>query len=173
MGIEASMRSAAAFLLLSLAALPCKAAAPSDFAGRILAAHNAERTALNLPPLVWSETLAAHAAVWANKLAQTGRPQHSPKNERVGEGENLWMGSAGGFTPEEMVGAWAQEKQFFRNGIFPDVSTLGEGHVVGHYTQMIWKDTSQLGCAVASGGGADVLVFRYSPAGNLIGERPY
>ncbi len=134
------MRSAATLLFLSLfAALPCEAA---GLAGEVLAAHNAERAALDLPPLVWDETLAAHAAVWANRLAQLGRLQHSPNDERAGEGENLWMGTAGKFRPEEMVGGWAQEKQFFRYGTFPDATASGEGHVVGHYTQMIWRDTS-------------------------------
>jgi hypothetical protein len=165
------MRSAAVLLSLSLcAALPCEAA---GFAGRVLAAHNAERAALDLPPLVWNETLAAHAAVWAKRLADLSRLEHSPKDEREGEGENLWMGSAGGFTPEDMVGAWARERQFFRNGTFPDVSTPRGGHVVGHYTQMIWKGTSQVGCAVARGRGWDILVCRYSPPGNWIGDRPY
>jgi hypothetical protein len=167
---EASMKSAIAFLFLSLCiTLPCAAA---DFAGEVLAAHNAERTTLNLPPLVWNETLAAHAAVWANRLADLGRLEHSPRDARDGEGENLWMGTARGYTPEEMVGSWAQEKQFFVYGTFPDATSSG-GHVVGHYTQMIWRGTTEVGCAMASKGNLDVLVCRYSPAGNMIGERPY
>jgi hypothetical protein len=168
------MKSAAVLLLLGLcAAFPCDAAAPAGFADRVLAAHNTERAALNLPPLVWNDVLAAHAAVWANRLAELGRFEHSPKNEREGEGENLWMGTAARFTPEEMVGGWAEEKRFFRNGTFPNVTTSGDWHVVGHYTQMIWKETFQVGCAMAREGGRDVLVCRYSPPGNWIGNRPY
>jgi hypothetical protein len=164
------MKCTAAFLVLSLcAALPCEAA---DFASEVLAAHNAERAVLNLPPLVWNETLAAQAAGWANRLAELGRLEHSPRDEREGEGENLWMGTTGGFTPDEMVGSWTQEKQFFVYGTFSDGTSSG-GHVVGHYTQMIWRGTSQVGCAVASKGNWDVLVCRYSPAGNMIGEKPY
>jgi len=47
------------------------------------------------------------------------------------------------------------------------------GHVVGHYTQMIWKNTSQIGCALARTNSWDILVCRYSPKGNMIGEKPY
>jgi uncharacterized protein YkwD len=114
------MRLAAVFLLLGLlAASPCEAAVSADFSAQILAAHNAERTALKLPPLAWSETLAAHAAVWAKHLAETGQPQHSPANERVGEGENLWVGSAGRFTPAEMAGAGRRRSSSFRSGLSP------------------------------------------------------
>ena len=164
---------AAITALVLFVGLSTGAAAQADFVGRILAAHNAERAALDLPPLVWSEALAAEAAVWADRLAELGRLEHSPGYQRPGEGENLWMGTAGAFALEEMVGDWAEEKQFFRYGRFPDVATSGDWHVVGHYTQMIWKRTSEVGCALASGDGWDVLVCRYSPAGNMVGERPY
>jgi hypothetical protein len=164
------MKAAALALFLGFST---GAAAQANFADRILAAHNTERVALDLPPLVWSETLAAEAAVWANQLAELGWLQHSPGNQRQGEGENLWMGTANAFTLEEMVGDWAEEKRMFRDGPFPDVSISGDWHEVGHYTQMIWKGTSLVGCAITTADGWDYLVCRYSPAGNLVGERPY
>jgi hypothetical protein len=42
---------------------------------------------------------------------------------------------------------------------------------VGHYTQLIWPTTREVGCAVAKGQGNDVLVCRYAPAGNVLGEK--
>ena len=149
---------------------PGFAGAPNDFAARILTAHNDERTALQLPPLAWSDTLAAAAAEWANRLVEVGRPEHSPKSVRPGIGENLWAGTAGAFTPEEMVQGWAAEKEFYHYGPF---ALPTDGHVVGHYTQMIWKNTTEVGCATAKMGTWDVLVCRYAPEGNLLGEKPY
>jgi uncharacterized protein YkwD len=160
-------------LVALLGAAHGETSSASNFATRILVAHNAERSALKIPNLIWSDTLAAHAALWAKELAKTGKFQHSAKTERSGEGENLFVGTAGGYSPEEMVGAWAAEKQFFQNGNFSDVLRAGQSQVPGHYTQIIWRTTTAVGCAVATGNGRDVLVCRYSPAGNVIGERVY
>ena len=44
---------------------------------------------------------------------------------------------------------------------------------VGHYTQLMWRDTHDVGCAVATGNREDVLVCRYSSAGNYVGERAF
>ena len=166
------MAAVAALMALFFAARGETVSGPS-FATQILAAHNAERAALKIPNLIWSDTLAAHAAVWADEMAKTGKYQHSTKTTRPGEGENLWVGTAGAYSPEEMVGAWVAEKQFFQNGSFPNVVAPGQSLVPGHYTQIIWKATSSVGCAVATGNGRDILVCRYSPAGNLIGEKVY
>jgi len=144
-----------------------------DFSERVLAAHNAERTALGLPPLAWSDKLAADAAAWASHLAELGRFEHSPHDGRVGEGENLWMGTRGWFTLEEMVGGWSEEKRDYSYGPFGIARGSSGQKVVGHYTQMIWRTTAEVGCAVSSGGGWDYLVCRYSPPGNWIGEVPY
>ena len=41
----------------------------ADWANSILAVHNSERAAVGVPPLVWSDTLAASAQAWAEHLA--------------------------------------------------------------------------------------------------------
>ena len=51
-------------------------------------------------------------------------------------------------------------------------SKSGDVENVGHYTQMIWRDTRQVGCATAVGQSEEFLVCRYSTAGNVYGERP-
>jgi hypothetical protein len=83
------------------------------------------------------------------------------------------MGSAGYFSAEDMIGGFVSERDKFRAGTFPRVSRTGNWADVGHYTQLIWPTTREVGCAVAKGQGNDVLVCRYAPAGNVYGEVPF
>jgi hypothetical protein len=144
----------------------------ATFEARVLATHNAERARMGVGPLRWDPALAISAQRWADRLAATGEFQHAPENRLAPEGENLWAGTRGYFAPEAMVDAWIREKKFFRPGVFPNNSTTGQVEDVGHYTQLIWRATGEVGCAKATGPREDVLVCRYAEAGNYIGERP-
>ena len=148
-------------------------APPMTFDERILAAHNRERLELGLEPLSWNPALVQSARQWADYLASTGRFEHAPENRGTPEGENLWAGSKGYFAPEAMVDAWIREKKFFRPGMFPDNSTTGRVEDVGHYTQMVWRATTEVGCAEAVSASEDILVCRYAEAGNYRGEKPF
>ncbi len=143
---------------------------PGDaaFVQAMLDAHQAYRGPLGLTALVWSASLATEARTWAETLASQGTFEHSG-----GGGENLWKGTAGAFPLRQRVDAWGNERRYFTPGVFPQVSTTGKWSDVGHYTQMVWRQTTSLGCGVATGQGSDVLVCRYAPPGNVIGQRVY
>jgi hypothetical protein len=70
-----------------------------------------------------------------------------------------------------MAGSWAAEKRLFRPGTFPSVSASGHWSDVGHYTQMIWKGSSRVGCALHKAQRWDFLICRYSPPGNVVGQQ--
>ena len=143
----------------------------ADLANGILAVHNRERAAVGVPPLVWSEKLAADAKVWAEHLATIGQYVHDYEGQRtLGEGENLasFVASLGPFAncsdcpvPYKSQGQaqWVAEKA---------LPGLG-----GHYTQMVWNTTKAVGCGTATAGDSGYLVCRYSPPGNIIGQKPY
>jgi uncharacterized protein YkwD len=154
---------------VALFSFPAMAQAPGSVGDRLLNAHNSERVRIGLEPLRWSPALAAQAQVWANALARRGALEHA--KERGGAGENLWMGTAGYYAPEDMIDGFLREARYFRPGRFPDVSTTGKWSDVGHYTQMIWPATRELGCAIGEGGGREVLVCRYYPSGNWVGQQ--
>jgi uncharacterized protein YkwD len=145
----------------------------SNFEQRVLAAQNRERAALGLPPMIWDAALAASARHWASDLALSGRFEHSPFIPSNPQGENLWAGTRGYFPVEASVNAWLREKQNFVPGVFPNNSRTGRVQDVGHYTQIVWRDTGRVGCAMATGQAEDVLGCRYSQPGNWRGERPF
>ena len=142
----------------------------SFFNERLLDVHNRERERIGQPTLVWDARLAQHAKAWADRLAAGGSFAHSPSALRQNEGENLWRGTAGAYTLEEMVGHFMSERQDFRPGVFPAVARSGNWHEIGHYTQIIWPTTRAIGCAVATRQGTDYLVCRFYPAGNVLGQ---
>nr|WP_240500042.1 CAP domain-containing protein [Sphingomonas montana] len=146
----------------------------SNFDSRILAAHNGERAVLGLPALRWSSDLAVGARNWSSTLARTGQFAHSPN--RQGEellGENIWGGDPDSFTPESMINLWVSEKREFRTGTFPTNSRTGNVRDVAHYTQMIWRSTGEVGCALSRGASEEILVCRYRNPGNVIGQKVY
>jgi hypothetical protein len=146
---------------------------PEAIAQRMLAGHNAERQRLGLRPLMWSAKLAEHAKKWSQALAVSDMFEHSTSGAEGGEGENLWFGSKDDYTPEEMVAAFVSEGKMFKRGVFPDVTITGRWEDVGHYTQLIWQDTREVGCAITSNPRRDILVCRYAPMGNIVGQKVY
>jgi hypothetical protein len=137
----------------------------------LLEAHNQYRAEVDVPPLAWSDTLAASAQTWADQLAATDTFAHSDAD---GYGENIWKGTTGAYSLTSMVESWGSEQEYFiPNATFPDVSTTGNWFDVGHYTQIIWRDTTEVGCGLATGHGWDVLVCQYSPPGNYLGQKPF
>ena len=137
------------------------------FKEEILNSHNRYRAEVGVPPLQWSEDLAATAQKWADKLAKTGKLEHSQA------GENLAQGTTKAFTVTQLVDMWGDEKKSFRKGTFPNVSSTGNWQDVGHYTQVIWRNTTEVGCGLASSNGKDILVCHYNPAGNFVGKPVY
>jgi uncharacterized protein YkwD len=139
------------------------------FAEPILAVHNAERLEFGAPPLQWDPQLATAAAAYAQQLADGAPYVHSPRTGREDQRENLSRGLRGA-RPEQMMRIWTNEKRYFHAGVFPDVSTTGDANDVLHYTQMIWRMTTRLGCGVANGKAGAFMVCRYSPPGNAPGK---
>jgi len=165
---EMPLRIAVPALLLAIG-LYHPAAAGIDASGRaeLLAAQNGYRAAVGVPPLRWSDSLAATAQGWADHLGAIGRLEHS------GPGQNLAMATSGTQSLAQLVALWGRERVYFRDGSFPSISTTGNWADAGHYSQIVWRDTTTVGCGFARRDGRDVLVCDYAPPGNVMGEQPY
>jgi uncharacterized protein YkwD len=142
----------------------------------VLAVHNRERAAVGVPALVWNDDIAATAQIYANYLWSTGKFEHrtteyltTHPNDSAVWGENLGARHGAPTTvpiAQNMQG-WVAEKN-----VFQGLPSATGTNVVGHYTQMVWNSTKEVGCATATGNNYDVLVCRYSPPGNT-GGNPY
>lgn len=135
----------------------------------VLSYHNNVRASVSVPPLGWSKELAQHAADWSNKLAANGCSLEHSQNSDYGE--NIFMGasSLGHDAVVEAAKAWESEKINYAG----EPLNKANWSQAGHYTQMVWRNTKQLGCAKASCGDNLVIVCNYNPAGNMIGKKPY
>ncbi len=154
---------------------PATAGHPSGFSKEVQNAHNLYRLEAGVPLLSWSPKLAANAQRWANKLAKTGRMRHSSLRGRQHNGENIaWYGISANLTPTDYVNMWASEKKYFVPGIpFSNKSAkTGNWSDVSHYSQIIWRQTTKVGCGMAMGKRYKIFVCRYNPMGNKLGQMP-
>lgn len=127
-----------------------------SFAQSCLNTHNQYRSLHSAGNLVWNSTLAS--------FAQSYLAQKNCVFEHSGGpyGENLAMGYP---SASDAITAWYDEIDAYNFG------NGGFSSGTGHFTQVVWKGTQQLGCYSAScGSSGNYLVCEYYPAGNVIGQ---
>ncbi|WAK00388.1 CAP family protein [Methylobacter sp. YRD-M1] len=145
------------------------AAGLSPESTEILSAHNQYRRKHCAPALTWSPELARGAQAWANACTRNPENKDSfahsdPTRSAEAYGENLYWGtSADANTAVDLWYSEVNQYDFDR----PRFS----GHV-GHFTQLVWLGSRQLGCGLASCGGLNFWVCRYSPPGNWNVNQP-
>ncbi|KZT59649.1 PR-1-like protein [Calocera cornea HHB12733] len=137
--------------------------APTSDESAYLDPQNAERAQFGASPLTWNDTLASAAQGWANKCVF----QHS-LGALGPYGENLAAGTGSSFGVAQGIQLWLDEASQY-NPSSP---------VASHWTQVVWKGSHQVGCAVAvcpgllgaGFGDANFYVCEYFPEGNIIGD---
>jgi pathogenesis-related protein 1 len=169
-------------LLLACCLFPALSAQALDFdTNEMVAAHNRWRKTVGAPPLTYSAKLAASAQKWANHLQHSNhcRMQHSKPDGKYGE--NLFWASAiewsdgkreqQKISPNKVVDDWGSERADYNY----KNNRCTKGKVCGHYTQLVWKSTTTVGCAVAvcKDSREQVWVCQYQPPGNWVGKKPY
>ncbi len=165
-------------LLLTTSPLHAVTFNSADF----VAAHNQWRVKVGITEqLIYSPALAKSAQAWVNKLKSTNRckMRHSKPNGKYGE--NLYWASALAWsdgrkelqrvTPRMVVDGWGSEQADYD---YAD-NSCAAGKMCGHYTQLVWRSTRTVGCAMAVCGDSKEQVWacQYQPAGNRAGSKPY
>ncbi|MFT5722413.1 MAG: pathogenesis-related protein 1 [Motiliproteus sp.] len=145
----------------------------------MLAAHNRYRALVAVPALTASSALAATAQAYADTL-KTTQGCTSTHSHAAGLGENLFWASALVYsngtrkpqdvTPTQVADAWGSEKDHYSYAS----NSCAAGEICGHYTQVVWNTSTQVGCGHATcDDHSQVWVCNYSPAGNWVGKKPY
>lgn len=138
----------------------------------LLALHNKAREDVGVSPLRWSESLAIYAQQWADHLAATScRMEHRPRSGKWKQqhGENLLIGTVGYHGVADAVEAWENEKIYYHG----QALNVSNWHASGHYTQVVWMNTKEIGCAKSECGDRVIVVCNYDPPGNVMGQKPY
>ena len=128
--------------------------------------HNAARRAAGVGPLQWNSSLEAYARKYANQ-----RNDCQLIHSEGPYGENIYWGYGEGFMDAEAaVRYWVDEKDYYDY----NTNSCLKGKDCLHYTQIVWKNSKNLGCASShcSNGGM-FTTCNYYPPGNYVGERPY
>ncbi|XP_034152939.1 uncharacterized protein LOC105021790 isoform X1 [Esox lucius] len=131
-----------------------------DFESQFVDAHNDYRQKHGAPPLTLSKDLCNSAQKWADHLLSLKCLEHSSTDH----GENLYYASSS--VPKEYNGKDAVDKwyseikdyHFDKSGFTPGT---------GHFTQVVWKDSREVGVGIATDGKTIIVVGQYNPAGNI------
>lgn len=139
---------------------------PRNTIRQFLLPHNRIRAKLGIPPLKWSPKLASYASWWAHRRRQNCELLHSDGDY----GENLFWGSGTDWAPGDAVAAWAKERLYYDYSS----NTCKQNKDCWHYTQVVWKESTRVGCAkVICNTGDTLVICNYDPHGNVIGEKPF
>jgi pathogenesis-related protein 1 len=179
-GYLMKLKFIAGFFIAVLMAFP-------TYAGEIDAAafvdaHNKWRAKEGITErLNYSADLAVAAQAWADELKNVDRCNMRHSKPKGKYGENIFWASAltwsdghielQKISPEQVVDSWGHEKEDYDY----TNNRCAQGKVCGHYTQIVWRTTTKVGCAVAVCEDVyeQVWVCQYQPAGNWVGMKPY
>jgi len=128
-----------------------------------LKAHNFYRKKHGVSPLTLSDDLCEVAQSWADKIAKDEKMQHSQN----GFGENIHWCSGdipSGVSPVKHWYSEVKEYDYVKQADYQPGT--------GHFTQVVWKNTTEFGIAKAKGSvkGGTYVVGVYNPAGNFMGQ---
>lgn len=129
--------------------------------------HNKARSAVNVGNVSWNNTVQTYAQDYANKRKSDCKLVHSGGPY----GENIFWGSSTTFSGVDAVNGWVSEKQYYDY----NTNSCASGHQCGHYTQVVWRSSTQIGCArvVCDNNAGVFITCNYYPQGNIVGQKPY
>ena len=135
----------------------------------LLSEHNRVRSHHGADSLKMNSDLESQAQKWAEELAKMNKLQHSTGSYKSNPvGENVFGAFHSAKTPDDIaVGATASWYSEIDDFDFNKPEETLKG--CGHFTQVVWKASKQVGFGIArSSDGHVYVVGQYYPAGNFV-----
>uniref|UniRef100_A0AC35TVW9 SCP domain-containing protein n=1 Tax=Rhabditophanes sp. KR3021 TaxID=114890 RepID=A0AC35TVW9_9BILA len=121
--------------------------------------HNKYRVKHGVEPLQYNVSLEAQAQEYSKELASMKKLQHSHYPH---QGENIGMASTSIAT--NIVSNMYDEIKMY------DFDNPGFSLETGHFTQLIWKHSKNMGTGITCEDNVCWVCFRYLPSGNILGK---
>ncbi|XP_069112591.1 uncharacterized protein [Argopecten irradians] len=154
-------------------------------------AYRAKESAKNMQEMTWVGAIKRNAykvakkCVWEHSSSDDRKITWRGQTTPTVVGENL-MYTTGNqkLNVTKVLDLWYREKKDYN---FRD-NSCQDGKVCGHYKQVVWADSTKLGCSsvncepfyeikngakVVKKPSATFVVCQYGPAGNIKGKKPY
>jgi pathogenesis-related protein 1 len=156
-------------LLLALASALIVVTAQTQ-AEEMVDAHNTVRADVGVGPVSWDDTAAAYAEAYAEKRKTDCQLLISADSPY---GENIFRDNGTDWTAADAVNAWASGKKYYDHAT--NTCSAPPGESCAEYTQVVWRDTTAIGCAglICDGSTAVFIICCYNPSGNVDGQTPY
>jgi len=137
-----------------------------EFERECMNQHNLKRPLHSAGPLTWSEECAEHARKWVQHLVEIDTLAHDNES---GMGENCgYFQSSNVSSKSDSEWAINVSNMWYGEIEKYDFDKSGYQSQTGHFTQMIWKSTTKMGCAIAKKGTKVYIVANYYPPGNFM-----
>lgn len=130
-----------------------------------------------LPPVEWDAALADSVYNYLSKCESGDGSLVDHNDNRTKDyaalggsdyvGENIYASSASSIDPVDAVDSWMSEAPAY---------LAGNVSMAGHYTQVVWRDSVRIGCAIVNCPSLrfhNTVLCDYAPGGNINGQTPY
>ncbi|KAM3413774.1 hypothetical protein BST61_g10458 [Cercospora zeina] len=173
--------AAAAVMTTAVSAMPAPVETRQlNYADRCVFHHNIHRSNHSAPMLTWDADLAAAAST----VAESCKYEHNIEPGGGGYGQNIAAGVPANNVSAVITDMWynSEVTKYPAFGRNPTEAEMEGFSVWGHFTQLVWKNSTLLGCATSdcstrgglqnTGGGVMpyFTVCNYKTVGNYAGQ---
>ncbi|KAJ5987338.1 PR-1-like protein [Penicillium sp. IBT 35674x] len=141
-----------------------------NYSDKVLYTHNVHRANHSAPNLGWDQSLANAARAWAVAC----QFRHNTAMLPGGYGQNLAGSAPTASLAQHISEFWYNDELRHFDLYYGQATPGGDFSTYGHFSQVVWNDTTKVGCATVDCRGSALgmwyTVCNYFPPGNVLGR---